>query len=86
MTANSEPARSEFNDLRGAVARDIHRDDAVVIAGAEYLYLRLRLQTAHELVCQLGSRWREGDMKGAGEVLARLEDAVGLSEQGESWI
>jgi hypothetical protein len=36
-----------------------------------------------EAACDLGSCWRAGDMKGAGKALARLEDAVGLAEQGD---
>lgn len=40
------------------------------------------LEAIYDLVRDLGSRWREGDMKGAGKALAALEDAVGLREQG----
>lgn len=33
----------DLKDLRGAAVREVHRDDAVIITGAEYLSLRHRV-------------------------------------------
>lgn len=57
--------------LRGAAEREV-------------IALRQQLRGAVDLVRELGSAWRRDDMDTAGAALARLEDAVGLREQGGS--
>lgn len=53
---------TQFNDLRNAVVREVHRDDAVVITGGEYLSGRLLIQTAREHVRRLiGARMANDD-------------------------
>ena len=63
-TPDSEP----LNDLRGVRHRAVHRDDAVVITGAEYM----RLRRAMELVEDLAEGW-------VGNAQARAERLVGRS-------
>lgn len=66
--SQSPSARSEFNDLRGQTVREVHRDDAVVISGAEYLRLRRIKDTVETLAAVYAG---DGDIDG---LIVKLEE------------
>jgi hypothetical protein len=65
---------TNFNDLRGQVHREVHRNDAVVISGAEYL--RKTWATFEQDAAQdLKAKWQEQARNALlGEIDATLKE------------